>query len=346
MRGGAVARLAVLVMVLLLGWAGGCGRLRGGSSTPPRPVAGHVAAGVRVDGRAVGGMTAADAEKVIRGLAADLDRMPRNAYVDPNTHGLVPGVAGVRLDVAATLRGALSAASGAALAPVTESLAPAVRLQDLAPAPIYNGSPTRPDVALVINVAWGEQYIPGMLKTLAVERAPVTFCLVGRWAEAHPDLVREMVTTGQHAGTPYTFCNHGYRDHGWALLSQAQAYDSITAADRVIAGLTGSSPLYFSPHRGEFNPAVLAASRRAGHELVLWSLDTIDWKNPPAAAMRQRIVSRAKAGDIVLMHPTAPTEQALAAMIQGVRAKGLQLVTLDTLLSSNGTPGRSKAAVG
>jgi len=61
---------------------------------------------------------------------------------------------------------------------------------------------------------------------------------------------------------------------------------------------------------------------------------------------RQRILSRVKAGDIVLMHPTAPTEQALAGMIQGVRAKGLQLVTLDTLLSSNGTPGRSNAAVG
>ena len=80
--------------------------------------------------------------------------------------------------------------------------------------------------------------------------------------------------------------------------------------------------------------------------LVLWSLDTIDWKNPPAAAMRERIVSRAKAGDIVLMHPAAPTEQALAAMIQGVRAKGLTLVTLNTLLAPNGTPGRTKVAAG
>jgi len=93
-------------------------------------------------------------------------------------------------------------------------------------------------------------------------------------------------------------------------------------------------------------PIPRSAAQNGEILLVLWSLDTIDWKNPPAAAMRQRIVSRAKAGDIVLMHPTAPTEQALAAMIQGVRAKGLQLVTLDTLLSSNGTPGRSKAAVG
>lgn len=63
--------------------------------------------------------------------------------------------------------------------------------------------------------------------------------------------------------------------------------------------------------------------------LVLRSL--IYWNNPPATAMREHIVSQAKAGDIVLMHPAAPTEQALAAMIQGVRAKGLTLVTLNTL---------------
>ncbi len=346
MRGGPASWVAVLAMAVIVLVSGGCGRHAGAPAPAPRPAQGHVATGVRVGGQSVGGMTASDAAAVIRGLAADADRMPRDAYVDPNTHGLVPGVAGVRLNVAATLREVLAARRDADLSPITESLTPAVNLSDLPPAPIYNGSPTRPEVAFVINVAWGEPYIPGMLRTLAAERAPVTFCLVGRWAEAHPDLVRAMVTAGQHAGTPYAFCNHGYRDHGWALLSQAQAYASITAADRVISGLTGASPLYFSPHRGEFNPAVLAASRRTGHDLVLWSLDTIDWKNPPAAEMRERIVSRAKAGDIVLMHPTAPTEQALAGMIQGVRAKGLKLVTLDTLLASNGTPGRSNPVAG
>ena len=54
--------------------------------------------------------------------------------------------------------------------------------------------------------------------------------------------------------------------------------------------------------------------------------------------MQSRIVTRAKAGDIVLMHPTAPTEPALARMIQWLRAKGLTLVTLDTLLSPDRGP--------
>ena len=329
--------LAAMALLAAVGWTAACGSVAGRQAPGPA-LGGAVRRDVRVAGRLVGGMSAQDVRQLILGLSPELHQAARNAYRDPNTRGLVPGVDGVTLDVDATLRGVLSARSGQDVAPVLTPLAPAVTLRDLASAPIYNGPPQRRAVAFVINVAWGDQYIPGMLKTLAAEKVPVTWCLVGRWAEQHPELVRDMVRAGQNAGTPYTFCNHGYRDHGWALLDRPQALDSITAADRVIAGLTGAPPRYFSPHRGEYNPAVLAASRDAGHELVLWSLDTIDWRNPPASAMQSRIVTRAKAGDIVLMHPTAPTEQALARMIQGVRAKGLTLVTLDTLLSPERGP--------
>ena len=331
MRGVRVVATGALIAAVAL--TSSCGVIPRRQAPQAAPIRGSVPRGVRVAGRMIGGMSAAEAELLIAGLSPELHKVARNAYVDPNTRGLVPGVAGLALDATATLRGALAAAPGQDVSPVLVPVTPSITMRDLPAAPIYNGSPQRQAVAFVINVAWGDQYVPGMLKTLAVEKVPVTWCLVGRWAEQHPDLVREMVRTGQAAGTPYTFCNHGYRDHGWALLNQEQAMDSITSADHVIAGLTGAPPRYFSPHRGEYNGAVLAASREAGHELVLWSLDTIDWKNPSADWVRTRIVSRAKAGDIVLMHPTAPTEQALAAMIQGVRAKGLALVTLDTLLS-------------
>jgi primosomal protein N' len=176
------------------------------------------------------------------------------------------------------------------------------------------------------------------IPVLTADQAAATWCFVGRWAETHPDLVREIVAAGRADPGGFTYCNHGYRDHGWALLGEPQALASIAAADGVITDLTGQTPRYFSPHRGEWNPAVLAASRASGHELVLWSLDTIDWKNPTASSLRVRIGHRVKAGDIVLMHPTAPTAEALAGMIQAARAKGLTLITLDRLLSPRRGP--------
>ena len=77
--------------------------------------------------------------------------------------------------------------------------------------------------------------------------------------------------------------------------------------------------------------------------LVLWSLDTIDWRHPSPSTIRDRILSRVQPGDIILMHPTAETVQALPEMIAGIRAKGLQLVTLNQLLSTQWPPSGTAA---
>lgn len=331
-RAGLLLATALSVLSLV---AAGCGAAPRASGSARRAV---VPAGVRVDGLDVGGLEGADVEAAVAGLAAKLARPPRNAYVDPSTHGLVPGVDGVELNVPATVAALLSARPRSEVAPVLRELPPSITLAQLPAAPIYNGPPERRAVAFVINVAWGDQYIPAMLRTLTADQAAATWCFVGRWAETHPELVREIVAAGRADPGGFTYCNHGYRDHGWALLGEPQALASIAAADGVITDLTGQTPRYFSPHRGEWNPAVLAASRASGHELVLWSLDTIDWKNPTASSLRVRIGHRVKAGDIVLMHPTAPTAEALAGMIQAARAKGLTLTTLDRLLSPRRGP--------
>ena len=67
--------------------------------------------------------------------------------------------------------------------------------------------------------------------------------------------------------------------------------------------------------------------------LVLWSLDTIDWRQPSAGTIVRRVVPRLQPGDIILMHPTAPTVTALPRIVAGIRAAGLEPVTLDQLLS-------------
>ena len=315
-----------------------------GAPDAQRPTAGgQVRQGVRIDGIALGGMTRADVERVLLGLAEQVNRPAVDAQVDPNTRGLLPGTDGAALDIPSTLQRLLTARAGATVQPVMLPVPPRVTLADLPPAPIYRAPRTRQAVALVLNIAWGTESVPGVLDALTGAHADATFCLVGRWAEQNSALVIHIVNSGKEAGTPYAFCNHGYRDHGWALLNRSQALSSIEQADRAIAALTGTTPKYFSPHKGEFNAAVLEASRQAGHELILWSLDTIDWQHPSPSAIRQRILSRVQPGDIILMHPTVETEQALPGMIAGIRAKGLQLVTLNQLLSTQWPPSGTAA---
>ena len=75
---------------------------------------------------------------------------------------------------------------------------------DLDPQPIYRGNPEKPMVALLINVAWGNEYIPKILKTLNDHEAKATFFLDGSWGKKNPDLALMIYEEGHEIG------NHAY----------------------------------------------------------------------------------------------------------------------------------------
>ncbi len=70
----------------------------------------------------------------------------------------------------------------------------------------------------------------------------------------------------------------------------------------------------------------------------MWDVDTIDWKRvedggPTADEIVARVVSRARGGSIVLMHLGGyHTLEALPEVVQGLRDRGLEPVTLETML--------------
>ena len=70
----------------------------------------------------------------------------------------------------------------------------------------------------------------------------------------------------------------------------------------------------------------------------MWDVDTIDWKptsdgGPTADDIVAKVLSRADGGSIVLMHLGGEhTLDALPRVIEGLRAKGLEPVTLPQLL--------------
>jgi peptidoglycan/xylan/chitin deacetylase (PgdA/CDA1 family) len=323
---GAALAAAVLAALLAAGVAGPHPRPRPAAA---RSGAGAAAHGVVLGGVDVTGWTAADLRAYLDAAGTATVVRPVEAQVDPETRGVVPGLDGIRVDVDATLAAVLAAQPGTQVTPVLARVPAARSLADLPPAPVYRGNRGKQAVALLINVAWGEQFVPPLLDELRAARAPATFCLVGRWAEQHPELVRRMAEDG------FDFCNHGFTDHDWAGIGETAAATSIRRADAAIQALTGRRPALFSPHKGEFDAAVLAAAAATGHTLVLWSRDTIDWQNPPLYRVLERTAGRARAGDIILMHPTAVTAQALPAMIRAIRGRGLRILSVSDLLSAD-----------
>lgn len=278
-------------------------------------------------GHSIAGWREAEVRRLLERWADEVRQEPVAATLDPASHGRVPELNGLRVDVEATLERVRRAAPGERVPLVLRETPAAVTLGALPLAPVYRGNPEKHAVAFAINVGWGERFVPQMLRTLAQDGVKATFFLVGEWVEQHPAEALAI------AGAGHEIANHGYSAVDFDRLSPERADEQLRRAEEAIRAVTGRRTTLFSPHKGAFSPQLLRVAAVRGYQTVLWSVDTVDWRQPGAERILERVLAEARNGSIVLMHPTAQTAEALEAMIQGLRRKGLRIVTVGTLLS-------------
>ena len=310
----------------LAGWWPGLPGLPGRDREPAR-----VPVGVWVGPVPVGGWERDRLQAWLDELARQVEMPPLDARPDPANRAVIPGHAGLELDVPASLSAILRARPHSRVELRFRAVPPRTSLDAFPGAPVYHGNRRKRAVSFLVNVAWGEEYLPAMLQRLEEAGVRVTFFPVGRWAASHPAAVAEIARRGHELG------NHGYSD---ALALERAGRDEVLADLRrgaeAVARAAGVPPAeirFYSTHRGVRTPAVEQAAAAAGVRLIFWSLDTVDWMKPAPAAMARRIAGHARPGDLILMHPTAPTVEALPAMIRGLQRRGLAIVPLGELLS-------------
>lgn len=193
--------------------------------------------------------------------------------------------------------------------------------------PVFHGSSETRKMALTFNVDWGEEYLPGLLGCLAQHGVRATFFLTGRWTEEHPELAREIAAAGHEIGT------HGYSHVHPDRLTRSANLEELRRSCEAIRRITGCEPRLFAPPYGECGPAVLEAASLYGVRVIMWSVDSLDWQRPDPGALADRVVRRAHNGAIVLLHPTAPTVEALPVILRELRAQGYEPGTVGGLLA-------------
>lgn len=192
--------------------------------------------------------------------------------------------------------------------------------------PYYEGNGGKQAVSLCINVDWGEDYIPAMLETLKEHDAKATFFLTGRWTEKFPDTARLIKTYGMEIG------NHGLKHNSPNGMSYEENIADIREAEKIIAEVLHINTVLFAPPSGEIEEQVQQAAEDAGYQLILWSVDTIDWQKPPTETIVARVLEKAKDGSIVLMHPTEHTSAALDEILTGLEEKNLTVLPVSQLI--------------
>jgi peptidoglycan/xylan/chitin deacetylase (PgdA/CDA1 family) len=190
--------------------------------------------------------------------------------------------------------------------------------------------PPVPDDAVALTFDDGpSQYTRPLLSLLAELHVPATFFVVGTQVEEHPELVQLEVGAGMAVG------NHSW-DHPWrtpfAELPRATIRAEIGRNEAILDRL-GTRTVLFRPPGGTVSPVVLAAAAAHGLRIVLWSVDARDWAaGATAETIERRVLGSVGPGSIVLMHDGGgnreATLEALPAIVAGIRARGLRLVSL------------------
>lgn len=196
----------------------------------------------------------------------------------------------------------------------------------MASQPYRSGDAESPYISLAVNVDWGEEYIPGLLKVLAENGVSASFFLTGRWCDNNPDLAAEIAAFGHELG------NHGYSHKSPNASSCEEIIGEIKRTEEAIEKATGIVTRLYAPPSGEAEPHVLVAAAETGYDTVLWSVDTIDWQKPDAATIIQRVKKQIHGGAIILSHPTASTVEACHYLIKDLKEEGYAFVTVSVNL--------------
>ncbi len=194
----------------------------------------------------------------------------------------------------------------------------------------YNSVNTsRPVLALTFDDGPHPQLTPKLLDILRQQGVRATFYVIGRNVETYPDIARRIVAEG------HEIANHSWSHPALTKVSSAKLKQELESTSNVIERETGRRPTNMRPPYGAINDRVRQAILQ-DHKLdvIMWSVDPLDWKRPGASVVTQRMVQGAKPGAILLAHDIHPgTIEAMPQTIAQLKAKGYGFATVSQLLA-------------
>lgn len=201
------------------------------------------------------------------------------------------------------------------------------------PAAVYSVQTDRKIIALTFDISWGDIRTEPILKVLeekGVKKA--SFFLSSPWAKSHPKIVEKIAKAGYEIGS------HGHKHENYSSLSDEEIKKQIQTAHQILTDVTGKAPNLIRLPNGDFDKRVLRIANELNYTVIQWDTDSMDWMNKGVDTIINRVVSKAHPGDIVLMHASdsvKQTHEALPVIIDQLRAKGYEFVTVSELLKQS-----------
>jgi len=205
-------------------------------------------------------------------------------------------------------------------------------------------------IALSFDDGPDRRWTPRILDVLKEKKAPAVFFVIGEEGNQSPDLLKREYNEGHEIG------NHTFTHPKFDEVSHTQLKWELNLTQRLIESTVGVKSILFRPpygidHQPEYAEEVaqLPYPQDLGYIIVGQMIDPDDWrlnetqKQRPAREIADDVLRQANKGNVVLLHDGGgereQTVEALPMIIDGLRAKGYEIVSIADLL------GRTRADV-
>lgn len=166
-------------------------------------------------------------------------------------------------------------------------------------------------------------YTEKIIELLKEYDVNATFFILGNKVEMYKDVLKKSIEYGNEIG------NHSY-NHKWLIkLDDESIKNQIDKTQEIIKNALGYTPTLFRPTYGSLNENV---KKDTNLKIILWNVDTLDWKYKNVNSIVKRATKNLKDGNIILMHETYKRSyEALKKIIPIVKEKGFTFVTISEL---------------
>lgn len=166
-------------------------------------------------------------------------------------------------------------------------------------------------------------YTEEILNTLKKYSSNATFFVLGNKIDNYSNIIIKMYENGNEIG------NHSYNHRWLTKLSTEEQKEQINKTQEIVKKYTGYTPIYMRPTYGSINQKL---RENIDLEVVLWNVDTKDWKYKNVNTIVNNALTNVKDGSIILMHDTHErTSEAVKILVPKLIEKGYQLVTISEL---------------
>ena len=192
--------------------------------------------------------------------------------------------------------------------------------------PIYCVDRNDNKIAVTFDCAWNDDDIDQIISTLEKYNCKATFFVTGKWAEDYSASLNKLYRSGFEIGI------HSYNHDDYTKMSADEIVKDMEKCDNAVMRATGCRPVIARVPSGAYDNNAVHTIEKSGRGCIQWSVDGLDYIDTTAEEIYNRVVSKTRSGDIILLHNgTKLTSQVLPSILETLK-KDYELVNVSDLI--------------